>query len=42
MAMASRAVVIKRLGAAGFLFFFAKGMVWLAIAAAAVMGIYGD
>jgi len=36
-----RGRLIKRLGAAGFLFFFAKGLVWLAIAAAATAGAVG-
>jgi hypothetical protein len=30
---------IKRFGAAGFLFFFIKGMAWLALAGAAGLGL---
>lgn len=30
---------IKRLGLFGFVFFFLKGMAWLALAAAATMGV---
>lgn len=30
---------VKRLGAAGFAFFFIKGMAWLALAGAAGMGL---
>lgn len=30
---------VKRAGAAGFLFFFVKGLVWLAILAAAGFGL---
>lgn len=31
---------IKRFGVAGFVFFFVKGMVWLAIFAAGAFGVF--
>lgn len=37
--MINSSTLAKRLGAATFLFFFAKGLVWLAILAAAALGI---
>lgn len=36
--MSKRAAWLKRLGFLGFCFFFIKGLVWLAIGAAAVVG----
>jgi hypothetical protein len=35
----TRSKLLARLGAAGFLFFFLKGLVWLALAGAAGLGL---
>ena len=37
--MTCTTAIAKRLGAATFLFFFLKGLVWLAILAAAASGV---
>ncbi len=39
--MARSAAWIRRLGAAGFIFFFAKGLLWLLVPALIAVGLLG-